>query len=80
MYGTLYRTWVMFHANDYGRAGLDGSRARVAKMNLLKDAEDMALERPNHKRPSRRWIYVGTSQSKQKRSQRRVFPEDTEGG
>ena len=76
MYGTNFNNWVLFHANDYGRAGMASSKARVAKMNLLEDAENMARHSPTAKRPRLRWPYVPTPTA----PARRPFPRGTEGG
>ena len=76
MYGTNFANWVLFHANDYGRAGMASSKARAAKMNLLKDAMAMAARDPTAKRPRDRWTYIATPHA----PQRRPFPRDTEGG
>ena len=73
MYGTNFNNWVLFHANDYGRAGLESSKARIAKMKLLTDAENMVAQHADARKPRDRWPYVGPEE-------RRVFPSETEGG
>ncbi|KAH8082114.1 hypothetical protein JL720_8641 [Aureococcus anophagefferens] len=73
MYGTNFDNWVLFHANDYGRAGLESSKARIAKMKLLTDAENMVAQNADARKPRDRWPYVGPEE-------RRVFPSETEGG
>ncbi|KAH8069967.1 hypothetical protein JL721_5509 [Aureococcus anophagefferens] len=73
MYGANFNNWVLFHANDYGRAGLESSKARIAKMKLLTDAENMVAQNADARKPRDRWPYVGPEE-------RRVFPSETEGG
>ena len=95
MYGSDFNNWVLFHANDYGRAGLGSSKARVAKMTLLADAEAMQAHAPGAKRPRDRWppppyvgpcALAGSAQHADCRALvaqgrgRRLFPADTEGG
>ena len=76
VYGTNFDNWVLFHANDYGRAGMASSKARAAKMRLLDDAVAMAERRPGARAPRDRWTYVATPHA----PRRRAFPHDTEGG
>ena len=79
-YGSNFRNWVLFHANDYGRAGLEASKARTAKMNLLRNADELFAEVPNpSRRAEQRWHYVPTG-SAPKRRQNAGFPKDTLGG
>ena len=55
MYGLQEKEWIMFHANDYGRADLSPARARTAKMNLLADVTAIVRGDPSAVSPQKRW-------------------------
>lgn len=55
MYGANVNDYVLFHANDYGRASLGAERARSAKMKLLDDVSLMIANDQRAPPTTKRW-------------------------
>lgn len=55
MYGANVEDYVLFHANDYGRATLGPDKARFAKLKLLTEVTLMIARDPHAPPTSKRW-------------------------